>query len=296
MTKYTTPADALRAARAAATTDAELHVLAQSPHSFVRAALLERPILPAGVFAHLIPGSLASAGELEVAQRLVAHPQATAALRRQVAGMVAAPNDAAELMVALSCSDVALDALQPLLERANSALRRRIEQAASRGDVRDALRQMRSRNRAAAPPPAAPPAAEPAASADAPWQRLLEAQREQVRAALAGSVLRHEDAQFDRDYSHDSAYAETIRTLVLGADGRFRYDEQRMLSVSAGDYLFSPSVRRSSEHGIWSIVFEERQRLLVLRRIDGSVVWRAVIGDLSPGVCVLDGARWRRDP
>ncbi|MBU6333934.1 MAG: hypothetical protein KGS47_05975 [Chloroflexi bacterium] len=295
MTTYTTPADALRAARAAATTEAELHVLAQSPHSFVRAALLERPALPAGVFARLIPTSLASAGELEVAQRLVAHPQATAALRLQVAGMVAAPNDAAELMVALSCSDVALDALQPLLERANSALRRRIEQAASRGDVRDVLRQMRSRNRAAAPPPAAPPAAEPAASADAPWQRLLDAQREQVRAALAGSVLRHEDAQFDRDYSRDSAYAETTRTLVLGADGWFQYDEQRMLSVSAGDYLFSPSIRRTTERGIWSIVFEERQRLLALRRADGSVVWRAVIGDLSTGVCVLDGVPWQRD-
>jgi hypothetical protein len=292
MTTYTTPADALRAARAAATTEAELHVLAQSPHSFVRAALLERPALPVGVFARLIPTSLAVAGELEVAQRLVAHPQASAALRRQIAGMVAAPNDAAELMVALSCSDVALDALQPLLGRANSALRRRIEQASPRGDVRDALRQMRSRNRAAAPPPAAPPDAAPA---DAPWQRLLDAQREQVRAALAGSVLRHEDAQFDRDYARDSAYAETTRTLVLGADGWFQYDEQRMLSMSAGDYLFSPSIRRTAERGIWSIVFEERQRLLVLRRADGSVVWRAVIGDLSTGMCVLDGVPWQRN-
>jgi hypothetical protein len=290
MTPYTTPADALRAARDATSTDAELRILARSPHSFVRSALLERPTLPADVVAQLLPTSLTTAGELELAQRLVAHPQATAALRRQLAGMVVAPNDAVELMLALSGSDVPMAALQPLLERANSALRRRIEHATPREDVRSALQQMRSRNRAAAPPPAEPATA----VTDAPWQRLLDAQRDQLRAALAGTAWTHEAAQFDRDYSHDSAYAETVATLVLGADGRFRYDEQRMLSVSAGDYLFSPAVRRTTEHGIWSIVFEERERLLVLHRVDGSIVWRAVIGSLSAGVCVLDGTPWQR--
>lgn len=294
MARYPTPADALRAANDSGTPEAELRGLANSPHAFVRAALAGRADLPADLVPGLVPAALATSADQELAQRLVAHPRATAAIRAQIASRLDRLDDADDLVAALARSDVPFAALAPVLARANAALRRRLEKETTRDDVREALRAARERNRAAAPPPPAPaPRAAPPVD-DAPWERVLAARRDRVRAALAGAVLRRDDNHFDRDLSGGSGFSETARALALGPDGAFRYEESRSVSISAAGLSLQSPPRRTVEEGRWSVATDEGRTVLVLRRADGSEVWRARVGDDPSATVLLDGEPWRR--
>lgn len=284
------PQDDLRAAQDPTLSDERIAALARSPYPFVRVALLSHPRITPALLGAMMPDTLKTSGEQELALKLVQHPQTPAAARAQLVARITAPSSLPALVVALCSADLPLAALEPLLSRANSALRSQIAHQSTRADVKAWLQRKKDENKASLPPtpPPKPPPPPPPAPAPSTFAALVT-----LRQTLSGKVLRREKNQFDRDYSRDTAYYESSQAISLYADGTFRYEERQFMSVSAGTFTFNPGEKHIVHTGTWQVEADGANTVLVLTS-NGAVLWRAITRDGGPGVQYLDGEAWNR--
>ena len=136
------------------------------------------------------------------------------------------------------------------------------------------------------PAPFVPPGADPAT-------RLL---LSTLTGRLTGVVLRREESERDRDYSGGGFFYESRKTLLLFADGTFRYQQHSFSRVSSGGMSLG-SPRDQTDDGTWKVAMFEGKPILGLLGKDGSVVewWHATLGGAWHQQ-LLDGKPWDRRP